>query len=523
MTRRELIAYFGFKVEGKPLEDLEKKLEAIKGRVEFLAGVELVKGLYELTERFTHFAEEVHAAATSAGITVEEFQKLSFAAAQSAVSQDEMTTSMARLGRQLYQARMGSEEAQKAFSDVGFTPEQVMGFRNSSQALYALADRFKEIQDPLKKQALTMQLLGRGSHNMVAYLSKGSAALKGLGEEAEGLGAVLSEHQIQSLVEVEQALQKISAVARALGATLASYLAPSIKTAIADMMAFYKANHALIELNLQNWVYNVTFALGFVYQAVKTLATAVLDLAKHFHLEGQIFPVIGTLVALVSGLLIATKAFGLLEFALGPTIKALQIFFGLLNGGKLLFGAAVEGVGYLTNSMWLLNAAAVVQAAPLWAIAAAIGAIVIGAHDLWAVLQGKSLSETWIGQFLNWVENLKYVGQLLKGILSQLTGGATEVFSVLSKVTSAFGGGTAVTAVQNINAVPALASAPTLGPVGQQGVAGSNYSVNAPITINVPRGTDPHVLGESVRDGVREHLDTVYRRTQQSLQTGQEY
>src|SRR5690606_12665097 len=52
---------------------------------------------------------------------------------------------------------------------------------------------------------------------------------------------------------------------------------------------------------------------------------------------------------------------------------------------------------------------------------------------------------------------------------------------------------------------------------GSTNNANTNYSVNSPITINVPPGTDPSEVGNRAKEGVTEHLDRILREAQRSL------
>src|ERR1700728_2605325 len=167
-----LLTKLGFKADLHPLAAVNEHLEGIQRRLEFLAAAEMVKGIYELTERFSHFAEQLGSSAMSAGLTTDALQKLQFAGELNAVSSEDMTGSLAHLSRQLQAARDGSKEATGAFAKAGITPAQIKGFRTSSDALLTLSDRFQNIQDPIKKQAILMQLAGRSSYRLVGLMNK---------------------------------------------------------------------------------------------------------------------------------------------------------------------------------------------------------------------------------------------------------------------------------------------------------------------------------------------------------------
>lgn len=324
-SAREIKTKFTFEVDHEKLKKLEDGLESIKHRLAFLGGVELAHLLIGLSEKFSAFAENIHVASTSAGIGVEAFQKLAFAARQSAVPQEQLETSLARLSRTLYKAREGSAEAQKAFSQAGFTPDQIRGFKTSQEALLALGDRIKGIQDPIQRVALAQALLGRGSQRMVGFLAQGSAAIRGMGNESERLGLILSEKQIEALTRAEQSLQKFGALVQAVAANIAANFAPSLVAAIDKMFQFYEVNRKLIEINIRAWVYNFSFALGFIYGVITDLISLLVKLAKYFHIEDQILPIVATIAGMVGGILALGAAFNVVGSAVVGVLTAVKL------------------------------------------------------------------------------------------------------------------------------------------------------------------------------------------------------
>lgn len=474
VTLRELLAKIGIDVKGtEKLTGLEKQLEGIKNRLELLTAVAIGQRLYQMTERFSKFGEELHVAAQSAGITVEALQKLNFSAQQNAVSQEEMQTSLFRLSRALYNARNGSEEAQKAFAQVGIEPDQIASFKTSQDALYALSDRFKTIQDPIQKSALAMALLGRGSRNMVGYLSQGSAALKAQGNEAEKLGLILGGNQVEALVKVEHALQRFFGLLKAIGATIAAEIAPVFTLLIDDFIKFFATNRNIIQLNITQWLSGFAFGLGFVWEAVKLVVTEVIKLATALHLEGQIFKIVGAFVSLLTTILVLKKAISLLSFAW----SALATVFGIVTS-------------------------------PIFLIIAGLTAIVILAHDLYALFTGK---QTWTEQFGKWLAtidaikiSLDFIGKLWAKINGGIGNSVAGTLGIL-------GGG--------VPALGALTATATALPSVSNSLGGSNsanYSINSPININVPPGTPPGEVGKSVKDGIQDHFDRVLREARRS-------
>ncbi len=125
-------------------------------------------------------------------------------------------------------------------------------------------------------------------------------------------------------------------------------------------------------------------------------------------------------------------------------------------------------------------------------------------HDIYQMIfNGKDFKQTWIGKFLDGF------------------GLVDKMFSVTDKLADAWvdfkganGGNLLASSANLLLGMPVDASQP---PTSLGSSSSSNqYSVEAPITVNVPPGTDPRKVGEHVALGVREHLNQVYRETQRS-------
>lgn len=465
MTRRELIAKLGFEVDEKPLKKVEDSLEGIKAGLELLGAAEVIKGAIELVEHFAKFGEALHVAATSAGLTAEEFQKLSFAAGESAVSSEEMSTAMARLARNLYDARKGSVEAQTTFIQAGFSQQQIQGFKTSADVMRGLADRFKDIQDPIKKQALAQELLGRGSINMVGFLSQGSAAIGGLGDEAQKLGIVLSGGQVEAITKVEHALTKMGAVFNAIGATIVSYFAPSISSMINEFLKFYEVNRKVIDVNIRAWVYDVTYALGFLYGIVKFVVQIFIDWVSTHQLLAR---------RLGEGVLIL--------FAFGAAALSVIAAFGIFN--TIMRAAGLAQLAFAAAS-WLAEA-------PIIAIVAAVGLAIVAFQALWTVLSGKSIKDSWIGQIGSFAGS----------------GTASSILPGLGSIGSSLG---------NVASGALTSGAGALGLSGPGGVKG-------PTTINqYISGADPATVAAKTVDRLRPHLDTRDRRVSAATKSTEHY
>ena len=312
MNIKEILGKIGFQVDHAKLTRVEQQLEGIKSRLNFLGGIEIVKGLYHLAEQFSGVGEQVHVAALAAGLGTEEYQKLAYAANQSGVEQEMLSRSLVILAGHLYKAKTGSEEARAAFRHAGFTTEQIMGFKNSAQLMASLSDRLKNIQDPLKRVALAKELLGRASYKMAGFMALGGAEMIRRGEEGKKLGLILSENQIENLTKLEHAFKRLTGFIKAFSSGFIANIGPNFSWFIDDMLKFVGANKALIDLNMNTFFDHLFYSLGYAYAVIKYVATEILTWKTNW---GEIAVLLGKGGAILTGLALLRNAWLLIAGA----------------------------------------------------------------------------------------------------------------------------------------------------------------------------------------------------------------
>lgn len=551
---RDLVARISFEADTKVLDRVEHRLEGIQSRLEILAAGEILRGIYELAEKFSSFGESLDTAAISAGITVEAFQELSFAASQNAVSQEELSGALGKLARNLSEARDGSKSALDAFAAVGITEDQVAGFANASDAMEALADQVATIDDPIKRTAATMALLGRGSVKMAKFLRQGGAGIRSLKAEAKSMGVVVSARQVEDLAELEDAMSALGLVFKVAGATLASYFAPSIIWLTKAITKFYAANKKAIGVQFEKWAYDITFALGYAYGWFEKITQSVLDLAAaHPDLVRRV----GEFILGLAGVSLGIST---VMFALSPFRAGLQLVGALLSGlastAKVPWGIIFQGallargaIAKLTMQLGLLivgtfpalgeaifAVGAAIGATPVGWLLAGLAALAVAAHDIWVLFHGGDFwKDTWLGQALTALKGLS-VGLMKKlgfdpAELDNLkpSGDLKATDAPLPMMMGYSGDAMAplvdrmrlgIDGAQRANTPPMDMS--KFSPATQDLInSGGNQSntFNANITVNAPPGTDAKQVASLTKNAIQEQFDTMMRNTQRALQS----
>ncbi|MCL4743595.1 MAG: hypothetical protein KJZ54_15480, partial [Phycisphaerales bacterium] len=125
------------------------------------------------------------------GISVEALSELGFAAEQSGADLQTLEKGVRTLQRSINDAERGLSTATDAFSDLGLTAEQLRGLTPEEQ-FKLVAEALSRIEDPSKRAALAMQLLGRAGTQLLPLMQNGVRGIEELQEQARSLGLTVS-------------------------------------------------------------------------------------------------------------------------------------------------------------------------------------------------------------------------------------------------------------------------------------------------------------------------------------------
>lgn len=541
-TLRELVAKVVFHTEGvEKLDEISEHVEGIHRKIEMLAGYELAKGLYELTERFSGVASGIEASAMSAGLTTDKFQELAYAASQNAVSQEELGGALSRFNRILGSARDGSKEANAQFAKVGISRDQILGFGDAGDALEALADHVESIQDPIKRSQAVMQLLGRGSAKMTKMLAQGGAGIRDKMSEAVRINAIASHKNIENLAELEDTVSSLGSVFKAVAINLTGYFAPAITAAVDRVKKFWIANHAIIEEDFKKWAVKAAFALAYIIGFMQKAGEDIMAFAeKHQKLVDAIEKVVASFIAFKIATGVTSEAVGAV---LGPFKQIAEVFSvikGIWDVAKFAGPIISEWGGVIVE--FLVGLAEAITGLTGAGAVAAVALLGVALHDLYVWMSGQPVENLWLYKLIMLIKSLS-LGTLKKlglydpdkdamdaaknqamamelaPIGQENQGGRPWDFSSSARyrTTDIMDSIGDLSHAQNVppTSLARLPAGADAGPV--------TYNVEAPITVNVPANADPKAMAEAAKSGVADHLNGVLQDAHTNQKTALVY
>ena len=221
----------------KKLEEVGKQGEKTKGILDSIvsgigvgAGIAIFNKLQSavtsvanavpgMFNEFMRAADAMQTLSDRTGVSAEALQAWEFAGAGAGISANQMATAVQSMQRQI---QGGSKETQKSVKDLGLSFKELAS-SNPEQQLNAVVGALAGIEDPAKKSAIAVQLLGRSGKQLVAL----GGDFKDLTEKAHKLGIVTSNEVVKAADDLGDTWGQVSMVLAGLRGNIVSFIVQS--------------------------------------------------------------------------------------------------------------------------------------------------------------------------------------------------------------------------------------------------------------------------------------------------------
>ena len=408
-------------------------------------------GLAGLAVKAGQDADDLNTLAKQTGLTTEELQKMQYAADLIDVDTDTIVGGIRKLKKNLD----GQEETWERLkvNVKGANGE----YRNINDIFYDTIAALGNIENETERDTIAMTLFGKSADELAGVIDDGGAALKELGAQAEDLGVIIPQEDLDRANELNDTLDQLKAevlpTIASLGVEIADAIMPyipAIREAIEKVLEALR-NISPTTLTIITGVLALTAAISPLFSVLSGVTGAISALTSGAGALGgalagisapilAVVAVIGVLVAAFMHLWNTNEEFRNKVMATWDEIKAKFDAFGQGIVDRLnAMGFDFENFGEVVKTIWttLCDFLAPVFTSAFDSIAAVLG----GALD---VLTG--LFDVFAGLFTgNWEQMWNGCAEIFEGIWDAIVG----VFK--SQINGIIG--FANTAINNLNKI----------------------------------------------------------------------
>ena len=242
-------------------------------------GAAFVKSSNEVAQ----YGDNVDKMSQKLGLSTKSYQEWDYVMQLAGTDMGSMTTGLKTLTNKLDDAKNGSDEARGMFEKLGISIEDINTM--SREDLFAKTiEGFQGMADSTDRAALANDLFGKSGQNLAPLFNQSAEATKGLIEQANQYGMIMSKDAVKASADFEDALTRMqSTMTGAKNALIAEFL-PSLTSMMdgvsmlvsGDKNGFDKISEGVDEL-----VKNITDAVPKLLDAgveiVESFAKAIID------------------------------------------------------------------------------------------------------------------------------------------------------------------------------------------------------------------------------------------------------
>lgn len=267
--------------------------------------------LLNLSKAQAAAADDLETLSVKTGIATKTLQEYAYASELIDVSVETITGAQTKLIRSMDSARDGAAQQTAAFEKLGIQYQNTDGtLRNSETVFWEVVDALSQIQNGTERDAAAMDLLGKSAQDLNPLITAGSEKMRELAAEAEKVGYVLSEQDVEALTALDDAQQRAQKSNEALQKQIAVEFAPSATKAIEALTKTTQAyGKALIDSGaVEAFGYILEAAAGMVgplgdaETAAEKLEQGMRPLARVLALVADTMSVIAGLGEAITGL-----------------------------------------------------------------------------------------------------------------------------------------------------------------------------------------------------------------------------
>lgn len=259
----------------------------------------LAAGLVACANGAAEYADNMNTLSMQTGVSAQTLQEWDYAAELMDTSLETITSSFSKMERS-----MASNA--EAFSALGISVTDSSGNMRSAEAVfYEVIDALGKIENQTERDQAAMSIFGRSAQELAGVINAGSQGLREYAEEAESLGRIMSEEDLQAANNLSDATARLTSAWKSVKNEIGVGAAP-VLTAIANVINKIPTD-ILATVSAVVGLTAATGAVVVVITAAKVAYTALLPEMKAVTAEmmaqgGYITLIVGMIYTVIAAI-----------------------------------------------------------------------------------------------------------------------------------------------------------------------------------------------------------------------------
>lgn len=280
-------------------------------------------GLVGLAVKAGQTADEWAELSQKIGLSTDTIQKFQYASDRIDVEFSAITGAITRMKGNL-------DSAADTFDSIGVkVKNQRRDYRDIESIFFDTVRALSRIENETERDTVAMDLFGKKANELAGIIDDGGKKLQELGQEAESLGLIVSEEDIENLNEFNDTLDGMKAQIKAALVQLAIPVMEELRPIIAAVANAVKkvaselANANPVIIKIVSVILLVIAAISPVASLIANVSLALLGLSVAGPMAAAGLSSLLPYVALIAALAVAGAALG---YAIGSLVNAFEDF-----------------------------------------------------------------------------------------------------------------------------------------------------------------------------------------------------
>lgn len=276
-------------------------------------------GLVKLGYDAVTGADDLNTLSKQTGISTDSLQKMQYASDLVDVSVEDITGALVKM-------KKGMAGAPDSFEELGVSVTNADGSMRDAESVFNdTLQALSEIENGTERDQKAYEIFGKSADSLAGIIDDGGEALKEYGQQAEDLGLIMSGDTLNSLNEINDAIDtskaQVGAATAELGATVAEALLPLVEPITQGIQRITELLQSLTPEQAQ-MILGVLAAVAALAPLVMVIGGVISSIGTVLTLAPVIMGVMSAILSPIGLVVAAVVGLGIVIYKNWDSIKA---------------------------------------------------------------------------------------------------------------------------------------------------------------------------------------------------------